>query len=96
MIEGPVPRRNAREGMDEGAVSLTLTSLQRKARGRLLEQGLIPSISFKRHRFPSDVIRHAVWLYFRFSLSLMDVEEMLARRGIEVSGAVRLKLTSLQ
>jgi hypothetical protein len=96
VIEGPVPRRNAREGMDEGAVSLTLTSLQRKARGRLLEQGLIPPISFKRHRFPSDVIRHAVWLYFRFSLSLMDVEEMLARRGIEVSGAVRLKLTSLQ
>lgn len=31
------------------------------------------------------VIRHAVWLYFRFSLSLRDVEEMLAQRGIEVS-----------
>jgi putative transposase len=26
-------------------------------------------ISFKRHRFPADTIRHAVWLYFRFSLS---------------------------
>ena len=36
-------------------------------------------ISFKRHRFPADVIRHAVWLYFRFSLSLRDVEELLAR-----------------
>jgi putative transposase len=27
-------------------------------------------ISFKRHRFPPDVIRHAVWLYFRFTLSI--------------------------
>ena len=43
------------------------------------------SISFKRHRFPADVIRHAVWLYFRFSLSFRDVEELLAQRGIDVS-----------
>ena len=42
-------------------------------------------ISFKRHRFPADVIRHAVWLYFRFTLSFRDVEEMLAQRGVEVS-----------
>jgi putative transposase len=42
-------------------------------------------LSFKRHRFSAEVIRHAVWLYFRFSLSLRDVEELLARRGIEVS-----------
>jgi transposase-like protein len=43
------------------------------------------SVSFKRHRFPADVIRHAVWLYLRFTLSLREVEEMLAARGIEVS-----------
>ena len=42
-------------------------------------------ISFKRHRFPPDVIRQAVWLYFRFTLSLRDVEELLAERGIDVS-----------
>jgi putative transposase len=42
-------------------------------------------LSFKRHRFPSDVIRQAVWLYFRFTLSLRDVEELLAQRGIKVS-----------
>jgi putative transposase len=42
-------------------------------------------VSYKRHRFPPDVIRHAVWLYFRFTLSLHDVEELLAQRGIEVS-----------
>jgi putative transposase len=42
-------------------------------------------LSFKRHRFPADVIRHAVWLYFRFTLSFRDVEEMLAQRGVDVS-----------
>ena len=46
---------------------------------------LVGSISFKRHRFPAEVIRHAVWLYFRFTLSLRDVEELLAERGVEVS-----------
>lgn len=39
-------------------------------------------LSFKRHRFPAEVIRRAVWLYFRFSQSLRDVEEMLAARGV--------------
>jgi len=47
----------------------------------------MPPISFRRHRFPPDVVRHAVWLYFRFSLSLRDVE---------VSGAVSLTLRSLR
>ena len=42
-------------------------------------------LSFKRHRFPADVIRHAVWLYFRFTLSFRDVEEMMAQRGVDVS-----------
>ena len=42
-------------------------------------------VSFKRHRFPPDVIRQAVWLYFRFTLSFRDVEEMLAQRGIDAS-----------
>ncbi|CAM3235254.1 hypothetical protein SPAN111604_12290 [Sphingomonas antarctica] len=42
-------------------------------------------ISYKRHRFPPDTIRLAVWLYFRFTMSFRDVEELLAARGIEVS-----------
>jgi len=42
-------------------------------------------ISFKRHRFPPDVIRHAVWLYYRFTMSLRDVEDLLAERGIDVT-----------
>lgn len=42
-------------------------------------------ISFKRHSFPPDAIRHAVWLYFRFTLSIRDVEELMLQRGIAVS-----------
>jgi putative transposase len=41
--------------------------------------------SYAGHRFPPEVIGHAVWLYFRFPLSLRMVEEMLAARGIIVS-----------
>ena len=47
--------------------------------------GHMRPISFKRHRFPPDTIRHAVWLYFRFTLSIRDVEELMAQRGILVS-----------
>ncbi|MBB3571030.1 transposase-like protein [Rhizobium sp. BK491] len=44
-----------------------------------------PHAHFKRHRFPVKIIAHAVWLYYRFPLSLRDVEDLLAARGIEVS-----------
>ena len=40
---------------------------------------------YKRHRFPPDIIRYAVWLYFRFNLSHRDIEDLLAQRGIIVS-----------
>src|SRR5687768_1595731 len=43
------------------------------------------SVSYKRHRFPPEIIAHAVWLYFRFPLSLRLVEELLLERGIVVS-----------
>ncbi len=42
-------------------------------------------VSYKRHRFPPEIIAHAVWLYFRFPLSLRLVEEMLLESGIVVS-----------
>ena len=41
--------------------------------------------SYKGFRFPQEIISHAVWLYFRFSLSYRDVEELLAERGIVVT-----------
>ncbi len=37
------------------------------------------------HRYPAEIISYAVWLYFRFPLSLRMVEEMLAARGISVT-----------
>ena len=43
------------------------------------------TISFARHQFPPEIIRHAVWLYVRFTLSYRDVEDLLAERGLDVS-----------
>jgi putative transposase len=42
-------------------------------------------ISYKRHRFPPQIIAHVVWLYVRFNLSLLEVEEMMLARGVDVS-----------
>src|SRR3977135_3998974 len=42
-------------------------------------------LSYRRHRFPSPIIQHAIWLYLRFTLSYRDVEELLAERGLDVS-----------
>jgi len=47
---------------------------------RLKEQASAPD--YTRHRFPPEVISHAVWRYFRFALSYRDVEELLAERGV--------------
>jgi putative transposase len=46
---------------------------------------MMQPISCARHQCPPDIIRHAVWLYYRFTLSYRDVEELLAERGIDVS-----------
>jgi len=40
---------------------------------------------YRRHRFPSEIISHSVWLYFRFALSYRDVEEIMAVRGVVVT-----------
>jgi putative transposase len=51
--------------------------------------GILPlmrtSSIYHRHRFPTEIISHCVWLYFRFPLSFRDVEEMLAMRGVALS-----------
>ena len=41
-----------------------------------------PVSPYKGFRFPVEIISHAVWLYFRFSLSFRDVEEIMAERGV--------------
>ena len=47
--------------------------------------------TYKRHRFPPDIISYAVWLYYRFNLSHRDIEDLIAERGIIVSReAIRL------
>ena len=39
-------------------------------------------ISYQRHRFHPDIIKQAIWLYFRFTMSYRDVEELLNERGV--------------
>ena len=53
-----------------------------------VEEAAMPTAGdplYRRHRFPPELISYAVWLYFRFPLSLRMVEEMLAARGICVT-----------
>ena len=42
-------------------------------------------LTYRRHRFPPEIISHAVWLYYRFAVSFRDVEELLAKRGVTVT-----------
>ena len=46
---------------------------------------------YRGYRFPAEIISHAVWLYYRFTLSHRDIEDLLAERGVQVSyEAIRL------
>jgi putative transposase len=38
--------------------------------------------AYRGHRFPPQIIAHAVWLYFRFHLSFRNVQDLLAERGV--------------
>src|SRR6202043_4272699 len=42
-------------------------------------------LCYRRHRFPPEIIQHAIWLYLRFTRSYRDVEELLAERGLDIS-----------
>src|SRR5206468_4426214 len=67
-----------------GIAQCGIGKLTSDRRVHVLPRAMKP-ISYARHRFPSDVIRHAVWLYLRFTLSYRDVEDLLAERGLIVS-----------
>jgi transposase-like protein len=43
------------------------------------------NISYRRYRFHPDIIRQAVWLYFRFTMSYRDAEDLLVGRGSDVT-----------
>ena len=64
----------------EGVVRLAC----RLRHGSLLSMTTSPN-PYRGFRFPAEIIEHAVWLYHCFSLSLRDVETILAARGVEVS-----------
>jgi transposase-like protein len=55
-------------------------------------------LSYKRHRFSADIMRHSIWLYARFTLSYRDVEEMLAERVslVKTSSAARTLGSSVE
>lgn len=40
---------------------------------------------YRGFRFPPEIIGHCVWLYFRFSLSFRDIEEIMAEQGVIVT-----------
>src|ERR1700681_1928179 len=44
-----------------------------------------PRSSYHGYRFPSEIISYCVWLYFRFSVSYRDIEELMAERGVTVT-----------
>ena len=56
---------------------------------------------YRRPRYRADIISRAIWLYFRFSLRLRDIEELMAERGVRVSyetirdGSIRCDWRSL-
>jgi len=64
--------------------AIDIDTLATNEPGHVLDWVMQP-ISYARHRFPPDIIRHAVWLYLRFTLSYRDVEDLLAERGLMVS-----------
>ena len=74
-------------GCIEGIVRLTGLGF-RSLRDGVDHPGCVdatPSSLYKGHRFPVEIMSHCVWLYHRFPLSLRDVEEMMAERGVSVS-----------
>jgi hypothetical protein len=80
-------RSNLNHRAGEGTVRLTGLGVRSLGEG-VDHPGLVdvtPSSLYRGHRFPVEIISHCVWLYHRFPLSLRDVEEMMAKRGVSVS-----------
>jgi hypothetical protein len=65
----------------QGIVTLIRTC--DRAGGSLAEA--MTKIDYSGYRFAPEIIQHGIWLYFRFTLSFRDVEDLLAKRGIVVS-----------
>ena len=71
--------------MERGSVKVSQLRLRGRAFVRYLTgMTTLRDPLYAGDRFPAELIRYAVWLYFRFPLSLRMIEEMLAARGIAV------------
>src|SRR4051794_28086028 len=79
--------RASNSGSDRGGTVELAGDGLRAGGGAGYRAGMTPAARspYAGHRFPPEVISHAVWLYFRFPLALRMVEELLAARGIAVS-----------
>ena len=86
MRDNPPPAR--REYLDLSRVQINYASGTWAVGGQGRRDG-IRALLLSRHRFPADIIGHAVWLYHVFSLSLRDVELILAERGVVVDADAR-------
>jgi hypothetical protein len=69
----PLPERRVRPGFASGL----------RTRWRSVTKGM-KKTSYRGYRFPPEIKQQAIWLYLRFTLSLRDVEDLLAERGILV------------
>jgi putative transposase len=74
VVSSKINKKQHQRGRPAGIVKLTTVG----------ENRLMESL-YRRHRFPPEIISHAVWLYHRFTLSFRDVEDLLAERGVTVS-----------
>jgi hypothetical protein len=79
----PTANREAIEAV--GNLKGIVTALTACALLRVWLAKAMQKISYRGYRFPPEIIRQAIWLYLRFTLSLRDVEDLLAERGIAVS-----------
>jgi hypothetical protein len=68
-----------------GYCQLELPTTAARKNPAMIKPSVVEPISYAGYRFPPEVISYAVWLYFRFPLSLRMVEEMLAARSIDVT-----------
>lgn len=83
-IESSRPKRILRSGLHTvGGHRQVARHLKSRLRGRMTKPK--QSGAFSGHRFPPEIIGYAVWAYHRFPMSLRDVEDLLAARGIVVS-----------
>jgi transposase-like protein len=75
----------SKAGRPHGAPAGIVTAFKacRAFNGRLANAD--NKITYSGYRFPPDIIQQAVWLYLRFTLSLREVEDLLAERGVAVS-----------